>query len=142
MNKANSRWFGLCALAAVGAAVGAHADCDVSTLNGRYSAMNQGTIFDDRMLIGAVATATFDGKSQWSINNPWYITQGRGAAPGPDLKGTYTVNSDCLGTTFVDDGSGQKFQFVIASGGNEVFALVEPGPAQINRVVHWLFKKQ
>jgi hypothetical protein len=116
-----------------------YADCTEATLSGGYVATNEGTIFDDRLLTAGIGVITFDGVKQWSIPNPTFVSQGRGAERPGKLAGTYQVNADCSGVLFL---GATTVELAIGDGGNEVRGIVIPTPEQPPRVVKWMFKRQ
>ncbi len=116
-----------------------YADCTEATLSGSYAAINQGNIFDDRMLTAGIGVITFDGVNQWSIPNPTFISQGRGVNRPGELAGAYQVNPDCSGVVFLGD---TTVELAISDGGNEVHGIVIPAQGQVNRVVMWVFKSK
>lgn len=123
------------------AASSAEPDCSTAMVSGRYSARNGGTIFDDRLLTGGVTVVNFDGVGGWRMENPTFISQGRGVAPPGEMAGTYYINADCSGALNYEVGD-LVFQIVVNDSGNEMEGLAIPGKTRPNRVVFWTFKKQ
>jgi len=110
--------------------VHAQSGCSVASLSGNYGFIQPaGVTHSGKKGKGAnvpwqfIGVATFDGAGDisaaysGSLNGQVFTNQ--------TTAGTYTVNSDCTGSVSYTSGgaAGSTYNFVIADGGNEIFAV-------------------
>ena len=111
---------GLVVLPAVTAA---HASgCTNTTLTGNYGIISSGFgtkkgTMGNEFPAAIVGVATFDGAGNFS--STWTSAFNGGIARGLSGSGTYTVNSDCIGSSAFTSGDAAGFTFdvVVVSGG-------------------------
>jgi hypothetical protein len=107
--------------------------CTLATLKGTWGFVFNGTIIGFGP-IAVVGLATFDGAGHWSRDE-------RAVVNGNVLRreliaGTYTVDSDCTGTT--SDSTGNSSDFVLVAHHKEMFAI-GTGPGSVATIT---LKKQ
>ena|SRR5712664_3967650 len=118
-------------------ASGSH-ECSNGTLEGTYGFTRQG-FNPARGHVGAIGEITFDGTGNFT-GLETNVQEATGVIRST-FTGTYQVNSDCTGSTVV--GTNNTLDFVIVSGGNEVFAISTiDDPPGAQRVVNYVLKKQ
>jgi len=108
--------------------VHAQSGCSDATLSGNYAVVYTGfgtrghTSKGPTNTPGAVVgVLTFDGAGSITASYTAVFNGSVSTTSTPDV-GTYSVNSDCTGTT-TDTTAGIHFNFAIAGGGAEVFAI-------------------
>jgi hypothetical protein len=108
--------------------VHAQGGCSDATLSGNYAFVYTGfgtrghTSKGPTNTPGAVVgVLTLDGAGNSSASYTAVFNGSASTTSTPDI-GTYSVNSDCTGTT-TDTTAGIHFNFAIAGGGAEIFAI-------------------
>jgi hypothetical protein len=108
----------------------AQSGCSVATLSGNYGFNNPGFIAPGHSNKGAevpfaaVGVITLDGAGNTS--GTYTLAVKGGISSGNTFSGTYTVNSDCTGSTTVQGAPNSNF--VILGGGAEIFGIeTSPG---------------
>jgi len=97
--------------------------CTLATLKGTWGFVFNGTIIGFGP-IAVVGLATFDGAGHWSRDERAVVNGN--VLPRELIGGTYTVNSNCTGTT--SDSTGNSSDFVLVAHHKEMFAIgTRPG---------------
>jgi hypothetical protein len=101
-----------------------YAQCSNATLTGNYPIIYSGSTtpghsVTEKNTLAAVGVETFDGAGGLSVT---YTLVANGQPGSHDDTGTYTVNSDCTGTT-TNTTLGLHFNIVTVGGGAEVFGI-------------------
>jgi hypothetical protein len=106
---------------------GCPGNCSLRTLNGCYGFTFSGNIVGFGPIAG-IGVENFDGQGHVTITQTLNVN-GRGGIRDT-VTGTYTVNSDCTGSTVITqtDGSLTHIDFVIVDNGKEILTLpTDPG---------------
>jgi hypothetical protein len=108
-----------------GPVVHAQSGCSVATLAGTYGFNNPGFVTADHSVKGAevpfaaVGVLTLDGAG--NVSGTYTLAIKGEISSGNTVSGTYTVNSDCTGSTTVQGAPNSNF--VILGGGTEIFGI-------------------
>jgi len=107
------------------------AGCTPTTLRGSYGGLLTGTVIGVGP-IALVAKVTFDGHGGWSYDETGNVNGN--PIPNQHLTGTYSVKSDCSGST--QDSGGNSTEFVIlGSGSNMEIMMAGTGTGAVFTVV-------
>ena len=104
---------GLLALCAAPAATAQ--GCTPATVRGNYGGLLTGTVIGVGP-IALVAKVTFDGNGGWSYDETGNINGN--PIPNQHFSGTYSVKSNCTGST--KDSGGNSTDFVVLGSGNDI----------------------
>ena len=95
--------------------------CSDASLQGTYRLVSTGTNLTRLEANAAVGFRTFDGAGQITDGTNTQLLNGA-IVPAGDLTGTYTVQSDCTGTSARSvAGGGQTFDCVVVAGGRQAY---------------------
>ena len=103
----------------------AQSGCSVATLTGNYGFNNPGFVTANHSVKGAevpfasMGVAAFDGAG--NVSGTYTLALKGEISSGNTFTGTYTVNSDCTGSTTVT--GAPSGNLVILGGGAEVFRI-------------------
>jgi hypothetical protein len=92
--------------------------CSNASLKGRYGFVLNGTIVGVGP-IAIVGVAVYDGAGNWTRNETAVINGH--VLPPESVPGTYSVNTDCTGSTL--DAIGHHSQFAVVNHGKEILSL-------------------
>lgn len=145
MKRINVRIFTMAAVTALvlGIAPTAKAQvnkgCSNATLNGTYARRDTGFVTAPPAIAGplaGVSSVVFDGNG--GVTSAGMSSLNGNVSSGTS-KGTYTVNSDCTGTSTTESNTGRTSTsfFVIANNGNEIHMVV----TSPNTVINCFFSK-
>jgi hypothetical protein len=105
--------------------VHAQSGCNVGTVAGTYGFNNPGFVTANHSVKGAevpfaaMGIIAFDGAG--NVSGTYTLAFKGGISSGNTFSGTYTVNSDCTGSTTVT--GAPNLNLVILGGGTEIFAI-------------------
>jgi hypothetical protein len=105
--------------------------CTRTTVRGNYGGLLTGTVIGVGP-IALVATVTFDGIGGWFYDESGSINGN--PIPTQHFSGTYTVTSNCAGST--KDSGGNSTDFVILRSGTDIeIMMAGTGPGAVFTVV-------